>query len=463
MSVATETFRDSVGTISKEGTRNWIYPKKPKGNLYHARSIISYLYLSIFFILPWIKTDDHPLFMFNVIERKFILFGMIFWPQDFFLFVIGMLTFMVFIVLFTVIYGRIFCGWICPQTIFMEMVFRKIEYFFEGDSDKQRKLNAGKWNAEKILRKGAKLSSFFLVSFIIANYFLAYIIGMDKVISYASEGVAAHMATFFTLILFTSVFFFVYAWFREQACLIVCPYGRLQGVMLDPNSIVVAYDHVRGEPRDKFKKVQKENTGDCVDCMECVKVCPTGIDTRNGTQLECINCTSCIDACNSIMDKFNRDRGLIRYASENNIRENKKLRINSRMVGYSAVLLILAGILAFLLSTRKDIQTTVMRAQGVLYQNHPNGEVSNLYNIKLINKTHRDIPVDIKLLSENGRIVQVGKNLIVKKESAGDGVFFIYLNKKYLKNRKNKIRIGVFHKNGKKIDEVSTTFLSPSK
>ncbi|MCW5907155.1 MAG: cytochrome c oxidase accessory protein CcoG [Chitinophagales bacterium] len=457
-----DEFRDSFGTITKDGKRNWIFAKKPHGKLYNARTVVSIVYLIVFFALPWIKVEGEPLFLFNLIERKFILFGMIFWPQDFFLFVLAMLTFMVFIVLFTVIFGRIFCGWVCPQTIFMEMVFRKVEYWIEGDAEKQRRLSTMPWNGEKILKRGGKFIAFFTISFIIANYFLAYITGMDNVLLYIREGIFAHLGTFIPLVIFTGVFFFVYWWFREQACLIVCPYGRLQGVMLDPNSIVVAYDYVRGEPRGKISKETIETKGDCIDCFDCVRVCPTGIDIRNGTQMECVNCTACIDACDAIMTRVHRPTGLIRYASENNIKKGEKLHLTTRTAAYSVVLLILLAVLTTFLVTRKDIQTTVMRAQGMLYQNQPDNKISNLYNIKMINKTRKKIPVTLKLEDSHlkGEIKMVGKDMVVEKEAIGDGVFFVILNKDDLHQRKNKIEIGVYS-GERKIDEVRTNFMAP--
>lgn len=461
MSQPNELFRDSISTITKEGARNWIFAKKPFGKFYNARTVVSWLYLLVFFTLPCIKIHDEPLFLFNLLERKFILFGVIFWPQDFFVFALGMLTFMVFIVLFTVVFGRLFCGWVCPQTIFMEMVFRKIEYLIDGEAEKQKRLKAMPWNTEKILKRSGKFLAFFAVSFLIANYFLAYIIGMDNVLLYVKEGIIAHLGTFIPLIIFTSVFFFVYWWFREQACLIVCPYGRLQGVMLDPNSIVVAYDHVRGEPRGKIDRHSAENKGDCIDCFDCVRVCPTGIDIRNGTQLECVNCTACIDACDAIMTKVHRPTALIRYASENNIRKGEKLQITFRSAAYSVVLLVLIGVLVTLLATRKDIQTTVMRAQGMLYQEQPNNQLSNLYNIKLINKTRKNIPIQLKLETDglHGEIKQVGNAVEVQPESVGDGVFFVYVDKADLKTRKTKIEIGVYS-GVRKIDQVTTSFMS---
>jgi len=462
MSVKSEVFRDSIGTINDKGKRNWIFARQPKGKLYNWRSLVSVIYLLVFFILPWIKVNEQPLFMLNFIDRKFILFGVIFWPQDFFLFVIAMLTFLVFIVLFTVVFGRIFCGWVCPQTIFMEMIFRKIEYWIDGDSSKQKALDKAPWNKDKILKRSGKFIAFFLMSFIIANYFLAYLIGMEHVVVYFKEGIAKHLAVFLPLLTFTSVFFFIYWWFREQACIIVCPYGRLQGVMLDPNTVVVAYDYVRGEPRGKIKKGEEKKTGDCVDCAMCVHVCPTGIDIRNGTQLECVNCTACIDACDEVMEHVNRPTGLIRYASENNIAKGEKLKPTARSIAYSVVLVILLIVLTALLSTRKDVQATVLRVQGMTYQEQADNKISNLYNIQLLNKTRKVLPITLRLEDNDlkGVIKVVGSDMEAEKESVQDGVFFVFIDKNNLHHRKNNIHIGVYA-NDKKVDEVTTNFMAP--
>lgn len=478
------TFRDSVATISSEGKRNYINPKKPKGKLYNLRTWFSIFYLIIFFTLPFIKVNEQPVFMFNVLERKFIFFGVTFWPQDFFIFGIGMLTFMVFVIVFTVVFGRVFCGWACPQTIFMEMVFRKIEYWIDGDSSKQKQLRAMPWNGEKIRKRSIKFIVFFIISFIIANFFLAYLISMDELIGYIQDP-AAHAGTFISLLVFTSVFFFVYWWFREQACIVVCPYGRLQGVLLDKNSIVVAYDHKRGEPRGKLKKKEDHDCkcvdckddgacksiaakfeeytrqGDCIDCFACVRVCPTGIDIRNGTQLECVNCTACIDACDAIMTSIQKPEGLIRYASENSISEGVKLRLTTRIKAYSAVLVLLLSLLAFLIISRTDLDATLMRTAGMTYTTLPDGRISNLYNLKLVNKTHKDI--DFSLLPENvkGEISFVGSgSMTVRKEAYSNLQFLIKIDPGQLKGWKTEIRIGMYEK-GKKIKTIKAKFIGP--
>lgn len=455
-----EAFRDSVATISKEGKRNFIYPKKPKGKLYNLRTWFSVFYLIIFFSLPFIYVNEEPLFMLNILERKFIIFGMIFWPQDFFIFGIAMLTFIVFIILFTVVFGRVFCGWACPQTIFMEMVFRKIEYWIDGDFTRQKQLKQMPWNTEKTVKRVVKFIVFYSISFLIANFFLAYIIGMDKLLGYISDP-GGHLGTLGSLFVFTTIFFFVYWWFREQACIVVCPYGRLQGVLLDKNSIVVAYDHRRGEPRGKLTKGAEQH-GDCVDCFACVRVCPTGIDIRNGTQMECVNCTACMDACDAIMESVHKPKGLIRYASQSIIAEGKKLTLTGRIKAYSALLIILLGFLVFLLVSRSDLDIRLMRTAGMTYTSLPDGRVSNLYSLKLANKTHKDIHFSLKLDNLPGEVFLISKDsdLVVRKEDYTSLQFFVRLDRNQLKGWKTPIEIGLYDSVGQ-IKRIKANFIGP--
>ncbi|MDR9398497.1 cytochrome c oxidase accessory protein CcoG [Salibacter sp.] len=460
-----DAFRDSIATVDEEGKRNWIYPKKPKGRFYKWRSYVSYVLLAFFFSAPFIKIGGEPLLMLNVIDRKFVFFGQIFWPQDFYLFVIGMITMIVFIILFTVIYGRLFCGWVCPQTIFMEMVFRKIEYWIEGDFRKQRKLDQMKWNGEKIRKKTLKHAIFFGLSFIISNLFLIYIIGDHDWFSLVSDSPKEHVGGLTSMVIFTGVFYGVFAKFREQVCTVVCPYGRLQGVLLDSKSIVVAYDFVRGEKRGRFKRREdreEQGKGDCIDCHACVDVCPTGIDIRNGTQLECINCTACIDACDAIMDKVGFDRGLIRYASEENIREKKEFTFTSRMFAYTGVLGVLVGVLLMLFAFRTDAEATILRAPGTIYQETEDGRLSNLYQYKVINKTNEELPINFQIESDHGEIKMVGKDLVVKKGEYIEGAFFIILDESQLDGMKTKVEVGVYG-GGRRLDVNTTSFIGPVK
>lgn len=457
-----DSFRDSIATISKEGKRAWVYPKKPSGPYYKKRTILNAVFLSLMFLGPFMKWNGHPLMLFNVLERKFILFGIPFWPQDFFLFVLAMLTFFVFIILFTSIFGRVWCGWACPQTIFMEGVFRKLEYWIEGDAKEQRKLSTAAWSADKIRKKLIKHSLFLIISFFIANVFLAYIIGVDELSLLASDGPFKHIGGFISLLVFTGVFYGVYARFREQACIVVCPYGRLQGVLLDRNSVVIAYDYRRGEPRGKINKKTERKEGDCIDCNLCVDVCPTGIDIRNGTQLECVNCTACIDACNTVMEKVNFPKGLIRYTSEESIATKSKFKITPRIIGYSVVLTLLFSTLVLLLIFRSDVSTTVLRTPGQLYQVQDNGMVSNLYNVHMVNKTFHDLPVSLRLVNEKGEIKYVGATLEeVKSDSTAEAVFFVLLPMDEIRQLKTKLEIEVIS-GDKVIDKIETNFLGPN-
>ena len=463
-----ETFRDSIATVNEEGKRAWVYPKKPHGKYYKYRTWVSYGLLIFLFSAPFIKIDGNQFLLFNVLERRFNIFGAPFWPQDFHLFVISMIIGVIFVTFFTVAFGRLFCGWVCPQTIFMEMVFRKIEYWIEGDRGKQIRLDKQPWNAEKIRKRSLKWSIFFIISFLIANVFLAYLIGGDRLLQYIVDGPFKHLGTLVSLLIFTTVFYFVFAWFREQVCIIACPYGRLQGVLLDARSIVVAYDYKRGEKeagRAKFKKNEDRSLtgkGDCIDCFQCVHVCPTGIDIRNGTQLECVNCTACIDACDYMMESVNLPKGLIRYASEKNISDGVKFKFTARLKGYSAVLTILVGVLIGMLFLRNDVEATILRLPGQLYERKENNMISNVYTYKLINKTTSKIEdVHFELLSHKGTIELVThKNFTVPKQGLAEGTLFIEVNASALKGDKDKVKIGVY--SGEELIETTqTAFLGP--
>lgn len=462
-----ESFRDTIGTIDEEGKRKYIFPKKPSGKFYDYRKWVSYFLLLILIANPFIKVNGNQFMMFNVLERRFNIFGFPFWPQDFYLFVLFMIVGVVFVILFTVIYGRIFCGWICPQTIFLEMVFRRIEYWIEGDRGAQIRLSKQEWNAEKIRKKSIKWAIFLIISFFIANIFLAYLIGSDELFRMIEEGPENNISTLISLIIFTGVFYFIFAWFREQVCIIACPYGRLQGVLLDNKSINVAYDFVRGEKevgRAKFNKQEDRaasGKGDCIDCKQCVHVCPTGIDIRNGTQLECVNCTACIDECDTIMEGVGLPKGLIRYASEDEIEKKEKFKFSIRMKGYTAVLLILVGILTGLLFLRTEVEATVLRLPGQLYQ-HKGDNISNVYTFKVLNKTNKEIKdIHFKLVGIEGTLNVVGvQNVTVPKQGMLGGTMFVEINKNLLDSDKTKLEIEVYD-GDRKIETTTTNFLSP--
>ena len=460
---AEETFRDALSTVDKEGKRIWLYPKRPKGQLTQYRTLVSTVLLAILFTGPFVKIAGQPLLLLDIAHRKFVIFGQVFWPQDFHLFVLGMIATLVFIILFTVVFGRIFCGWICPQTIFMEGVFRKIEYWIEGDYMAKKKLDNQAWNREKILKKSAKHTLFLLVSVMIMHTLLAYFMGVEPLWEMVSQGPGANPVGFSFMVLFTGLFYGVFNWMREQVCTAICPYGRLQGALLDRQSVVVAYDHVRGEERAKFRKKEDRaalGKGDCIDCNQCVLVCPTGIDIRNGTQLECINCTACIDACDSIMDRIGKPKGLVRYASEQNIADKKPFIFTTRMKAYSTVLSMLVGLLVVLLVIRTDFETTILRAQGMLYQEREDGTVSNLYSFKMINKTNEEYNLRLELIEPDGRISMVGNDISLDEQGIGEGSFFVMIHPDDLASVSENITIGIFS-DDELIQTKETNFLGP--
>lgn len=463
--VAEETFRDQIATVDAQGKRIWVYPKKPKGSFTKYRNVVSYLLLTFLFAAPFVKIGGQPLLLLDVIERKFIILGQVFWPQDFFLFVIGFITTVVFIILFTVVFGRIFCGWVCPQTIFMENVFRKVEYWIEGDYMAQKKLDKQPWNAEKIRKKGFKQLIFIAISVLIMHTFMAYLMGVEDLWAMINAGPAENMGGFIAMVVFTGLFYGVFSKLREQVCTTICPYGRLQGVLLDRQSIVVAYDHVRGESRGKFRKAQDrpaQGLGDCIDCKQCVYVCPTGIDIRNGTQLECVNCTACIDACDSIMERINRPKGLVRYASEQNIADNKPFQFSTRIKAYTTVLTLLLGVLVTLLIVRTDFETTIVRTPGMLFQKRDNGDITNLYQLSMVNKTNAPVDVELRLIEPEGMLEFVGNSISLESQGKGEGAFFVVIPPENLTKMSEKIKIGVYS-GDKEIETIKTNFLGPAK
>lgn len=513
----TEQYRDKISTVDAQGKRIWLYPKKPKGYFYNVRTYVSWGLLTILFGLPFIKMNGEPFVLFNILERNFIIFGLHFTPQDFHLFVFAMLTFIVFIVLFTVVYGRLFCGWVCPQTIFMEMVFRKIEYWIEGDANAQKRLNKAPWTSDKIFKKMGKQLIFIAISILIAHTFLSYILGIDRVSEIITSSPMQNLSGFASMIIFTGMFYFVFANLREQVCTTICPYGRLQGVMTDKNTILVSYDFIRGEPRGKIQKQKKTKSttkkvekcknacghcskgkpcpteniieqmaklalttsispknssintvesplklkGDCIDCTLCVQVCPTGIDIRDGVQLECVNCTACMDACDAVMEKVGRDTGLIRYDSLNGIETKKKTIFTPRVVAYTAVLGLLMIVNIAMLGNRSDVETLIQRTPGMLYQKVDNKYISNLYNYQIYNKTNEELSLEFKLKTTGGRIKLVGQSPIAPKTKMVEGALFIEMERTQLKGRKNELTIEVYS-GDKLVDEVQTNFFGPN-
>ncbi|MFC3559189.1 cytochrome c oxidase accessory protein CcoG [Pedobacter jamesrossensis] len=447
----------------KSKGRNFLYPKKPSGKLYNYRKWVSYGLLLCLFSFPFLKYKDEQLVLLNFLERKFVFFGLIFTPQDFYLFAFAMLIFILFIICFTVVLGRLWCGWACPQTIFMEMIFRRIEYWIEGDAIRQKKLDAQNWNAEKIIKKSGKHLLFLLISFAIANTFLAYIIGSDVLYKIITEPVSKHSSGFISIWIFTAIFYIVFAYIREVVCTVICPYGRLQGVLLDNQSLIVAYDEQRGEPRGKTSKdIQNNSKGDCIDCGLCVQVCPTGIDIRKGTQLECVNCTACIDACDEVMLKINKPKRLIGFYNNDFIKLRMPFKAGLKAYGYATVLFIAIVLFSSLIYKRQIVETTVLRASGTLFQIRPDNTISNLYNAELINKTNKPINFIFKSANNTDSILFIQNDKILPKEGTIHLTFFLIRKPNEIKNYKSEVEFEVVA-NDKTISTASTSFFANPK
>lgn len=464
---AAADFRDHLTTADQQGRRRWLYPRKVRGRFFRARTWLSWFLLALMFGGPFLRIHGNPLLLLNIVQRKFIILGQVFWPQDMIMFALALLLFITSILIFTAAYGRLWCGWACPQTVLMEMVFRKIEYFIEGDSHQQRALAKAPWTGSKLAKKLTKHALFLTLSFLVGNTLLAYIIGTEQLSKLITDSPARHLHGLAFMVLFTFVFYAIFARFREQACTFICPYGRFQSTLLDENTIVVAYDYKRGERRGPLRRDQPlaarqtAGQGDCVACQQCVSVCPTGIDIRNGTQMECVHCTACIDACDNVMGRIGRPRGLIRYASLNGIERGERLTVTPRLVGYTIVLVALAGLLGFLVFTRSDVQTTLLRAPGALFQKMPDGHFSNLYTVRVVNKTSRQIPIQLRLENLAGDLQVMGHELVVAPEDHTETSVLVDLKPQtLLKSGTTPLVVGVYA-NGKRVETLKTAFLGP--
>jgi cytochrome c oxidase accessory protein FixG len=368
--------------LPSDGRRLAIEPADVRGRFQRARAVVFALLIALWAGLPWIRIGDHPALFVDVDERRLFLFGATFNAQDTWL-LFFLLTGVGFgLVYATALAGRVWCGWGCPQTVFLEGVYRRIERWIEGPRERRIRRNAGPWTPEKAARKLATHALYVVVSVLVAHIFLSYFVSLPKTFQMVRHSPAAHPEAFVWALAMTAAFYLNFAWFREQLCVVLCPYGRLQSALLDEHSLVVGYDARRGEPRGKRGTA---GAGDCVDCKRCVVVCPTGIDIRNGVQMECLACTQCIDACDEIMDRLGRPRGLIRYDSQDGLAGKARRFVRPRVVLYSVLLV--AGAVVALVATRKrtDFEVTLLRLAGEPYAMDA-GVVRNSLQLHVVNK-----------------------------------------------------------------------------
>lgn len=450
-----QDFRDRPNNIDATGQRKWINAKQPQGKWYLRRNFVGYTLLFFLVVAPFLKINGHPFMLLDILNRKFFLFGQMVFAEDTYILALVMAVTVVSIVLFTVVFGRVWCGWACPQTLFLELIYRKIEFLFNGNGRNSKK-RRGPSGASQI-QTLVKHTIFILISIFFTNVFLMWFIGPQQLFEIVTEPVGIHLAGFSLMLALSGFYYWIYAHFREQVCTLFCPYGRIQGVLLDNNSISVIYDYKRGEPRNSKVK----EGGDCINCLQCVSVCPTGIDIRDGSQLECIHCAACIDECNLVMKKINKPYNLIRYDSVQGVENGERKLFNARSVAYIAVLVVLMGILAFTVGRRTTIDVTLWRMQGTLYQQLDSETYSNIYQIMFLNKGNEPLELTLRLLNiPNGEVSIADEKVVLPANGKMKEALIIKLKKSALTGKETECKIGLFR--GDELKEtVTTNFLGP--
>jgi cytochrome c oxidase accessory protein FixG len=382
---------DTVTSINEDGSHFIIHPADVRGRFSRWRRIAALLLIGIYILLPWIPVNGYPAVFLDVMQRRFHLFGITLAAQDLWLlfFLVSGLAFLLFFI--TAFLGRVWCGWACPQTVFLEHVFRRVERWIEGDAASRKRLDAAPMNASKLGKRILKHGIFLVLAALIANIFLAYFISIPQLWEWIRLSPVEHWKPFVFVVTATLLLYGNFAWFREQLCIVVCPYGRMQSALIDDDTLNVAYDYGRGNPPGHVKDSE---AGDCIDCRRCIQVCPTGIDIRQGLQLECVGCAACVDACDEIMDKVKRPRGLIRYASDRSLQGLGSKWVRPRTILYTALLFLGAGVAAFAFSRVEKAVATVTRMPGAPFY-VTDSHIRNQYQVRLINKDSIDLSFNV--------------------------------------------------------------------
>ncbi|MDX2118453.1 MAG: cytochrome c oxidase accessory protein CcoG [Planctomycetota bacterium] len=423
-----------LSTLNSDGSRRWLKPRLSPGRFLTARRGVAYFLLALFIAIPYIKMNGKPMILLDVVAREFTFFGKTFLPTDTLLLALLMVSIFLTIFFLTAVMGRVWCGWACPQTVYMEFVFRPIERFFEGAPG--RALKPG---ANKGVRKALKLATFVVIALFMSHTFLAYFVGIDRLIHWVQGSPRDHWPSFLVVAITTGLILFDFGFFREQMCIVACPYGRFQSVMLDRNSLIISYDKLRGEPRGKKKReadlalpvlnaAAVQPVGDCIDCSMCVTTCPTGIDIRKGLQLECIGCAQCIDACDSVMTKLGRATGLIRYSSQNAVEKKPSRILRPRVVLYPIALTIALSAFTYLLINAKTADVSVLHGKGMPFSVLPSGEVANPLLVKVTNRTNTERSYTITLEGIAGVQMDIAQNpLVIPKGQMRETPFLVKL------------------------------------
>ncbi len=451
-----ELPKERLATTDEKGKRVYLYPASVTGKFRLRRNGVHAILVVIFLVLPWLHWDGRQLLLLDVAKREFHFFSLHLRAHDAPLLLFLFLSFAFLIGFITAIWGRVWCGWACPQTVFIEGIFRKVENWIEGNHRERKALDDGPWTEEKVLKKSAKYFFFLLISLVITHSFLAYFVGSKELISMISSSPVENWPSFLVILFTTTIILFDFGWFREQFCVIMCPYGRFQSVLLDGHSTVVGYDTARGEPRKGALEVESgaAKQGDCVNCFRCVQVCPTGIDIRRGQQMECIHCTACIDACDAVMEKIQKPLGLIRYTSERELRGKERKSFRARTVIYALLFSFSFGALLFSLRTKEYFEIAVLRAKEVPYQlvPTPQGErVVNHFRLDISNQTGGEVRFEILAPADPSVELIFPQNpLAVNEEAHIRQDFFIRYEQSILQNGNKLLQLKAL-KNGEPI------------
>jgi cytochrome c oxidase accessory protein FixG len=398
-----------LSTLEKNGRRIWIFPRLSHGRFLSARRAVGYLLIALFTALPYVTIHDKPAVLLDIVHRRFTFLGFTFLPTDTILLALFMVGVLLSIFLITALFGRVWCGWACPQTVYLELVYRPIERLFEGT------LGRGGAPTRQVAgwRYALRLLVYLLISMFLAHTFLAYFVGVENLRQWILGSPMNHPTAFLVMAAVTGLMLFDFGYFREQVCIIACPYGRLQSVLLDRDSLIVTYDRNRGEPRGKLRPGAAETRGDCVDCGWCAATCPTGIDIRKGLQMECVGCAQCIDACDTVMDKIGRPRGLIRYSSQNAVEGKRHRLLRPRVLLYPAVLLVIAGVFVTLLTRRASADVTLLRSVGAPFTIVGGDRVASNLRLKIVNRTDQAAAYTVSILDPPEATLSLAPNPII--------------------------------------------------
>ncbi len=439
-------------TMNRDGSRNVMHPKLARGRFLDRRRIVGYALIALFVLLPRLRIAGRPVFLIDLVTRQLDAFGAVFRPSEGFLLALLGLVVVATVFLVTALFGRVWCGWGCPQTVYLELVFRPIERMLEGSRGQRVSL----W------RRAVKLVVFAALAFVLSNVFLAYFVGTDRLETWVFDSPRDHVGGFMVVMAVTALILFDFGYFREQMCIVTCPYGRLQSVLLDRQSLIVGYDAKRGEPRTQLKKsLPIVQGGACVDCDACVKVCPTGIDIREGLQMECIGCAQCIDACDNVMDKLDRPRGLIRYTSQDELAGMPRALLRIRTMVYPALLVVAVAALAWKTSSRADTEIWVDRISGPAFVELPNGKVAAQAHLKIENRSDQTRGYHVGLLTP-GELRLPLPTWVVAQHEAIDLPLFIDLPREAFAHGVAQARLRVFRDDGFE-QRLDVTLLGPDR